>query len=150
MRRENYGSIRDSFELISFNVHGVHGFFCYSVCARFCFARRCPSRSSDHASYTELFMAKAVVYVKAFFPVFMLGAVFGKVMEDTLLAKGISHAIMEKLGHKHAVLAIVLSCAILTYGGVSLFVVVFAVYPFAAALFKEANIPKRLIPGCVA
>jgi H+/gluconate symporter-like permease len=101
-------------------------------------------------SYTELFMAKAVVYVKAFFPVFMLGAVFGKVMEDTLLAKGISHAIMEKLGHKHAVLAIVLSCAILTYGGVSLFVVVFAVYPFAAALFKEANIPKRLIPGCVA
>ncbi len=101
-------------------------------------------------SYTELFMAKAVIYVKAFFPVFMLGAVFGKVMEDTLLAKGISHAIMEKLGHKHAVLAIVLSCAILTYGGVSLFVVVFAVYPFAAALFKEANIPKRLIPGCVA
>jgi H+/gluconate symporter-like permease len=101
-------------------------------------------------SYTELFMAKAVVYVKAFFAVFMLGAVFGKVMEDTLLAKGISHAIMEKLGHKHAVLAIVLSCAILTYGGVSLFVVVFAVYPFAAALFKEANIPKRLIPGCVA
>jgi H+/gluconate symporter-like permease len=101
-------------------------------------------------SYTELFMAKAVVYVKAFFPVFMLGAVFGKVMEDTLLAKGISHAIMEKLGNKHAVLAVVLSCAILTYGGVSLFVVVFAVYPFAAALFKEANIPKRLIPGCVA
>lgn len=101
-------------------------------------------------SYTELFMAKAVVYVKAFFPVFMLGAVFGKVMEDTLLAKGISHAIMEKLGHKHAILAIVLSCAILTYGGVSLFVVVFAVYPFAAALFKEANIPKRLVPGCIA
>jgi H+/gluconate symporter-like permease len=101
-------------------------------------------------SYTELFMAKAVVYVKAFFPVFMLGAVFGKVMEDTLLAKGISHAIMNKLGHKHAILAVVLSCAILTYGGVSLFVVVFAVYPFAASLFKEANLPKRLIPGCIA
>ena len=101
-------------------------------------------------SYTELFMAKAVVYVKSFFPVFMLGAVFGKVMEDTLLAKGISHAIIEKMGQKHAILAIVLSCAILTYGGVSLFVVVFAVYPFAAALFKEANIPKRLIPGSIA
>ncbi len=101
-------------------------------------------------SYTELFMAKAVVYVKAFFPIFMLGAVFGKVMEDTQLAKGISHAIMSKLGMKHAILAVVLSCAILTYGGVSLFVVVFAVYPFAAALFKEANIPKRLIPGTIA
>jgi H+/gluconate symporter-like permease len=101
-------------------------------------------------SYTELFMAKAVVYVKAFFPIFLLGAVFGKVMEDTLLAKGISHAIMQKLGQRHAILAVVLSCAILTYGGVSLFVVVFAVYPFAAALFKEADIPKRLVPGCIA
>ena len=100
--------------------------------------------------YTELFMAKAVVYVKAFFPVFLLGAVFGKVMEDTLLAKGISHAIMNTLGQKHAILAVVLSCAILTYGGVSLFVVVFAVYPFAASLFKEAGIPKRLIPGTIA
>lgn len=101
-------------------------------------------------SYTELFMAKAVGYVKIYFPIFMLGAVFGKVMEDTLLAKGISHAIMSKLGMKRAILAVVLSCAILTYGGVSLFVVVFAVYPFAAALFKEANIPKRLVPGTIA
>ncbi|MGE5789723.1 MAG: GntP family permease [Syntrophaceae bacterium] len=101
-------------------------------------------------SYTELFMAKAVVYVKIYFPVFMLGAVFGKVMEDTLLAKGISSAIMQKLGMKRAILAVVLSCAILTYGGVSLFVVVFAVYPFAASLFKEANIPKRLVPGTIA
>jgi H+/gluconate symporter-like permease len=101
-------------------------------------------------SYTELFMAKAVVYVKIYFPVFMLGAVFGKVMEDTLLAKSISTTIMSKLGMKRAILAVVLSCAILTYGGVSLFVVVFAVYPFAAALFREANIPKRLIPGTIA
>ncbi len=100
--------------------------------------------------YTELFMAKSVGYIKTFFPVFMLGAVFGKVMEDTLLAKGISSFIMEKLGMKRAMLAVVLSCAILTYGGVSLFVVVFAVYPFAAALYKEANIPKRLLPGTIA
>lgn len=101
-------------------------------------------------SYTELFMAKAVVYIKSFFPVFLLGAVFGKVMEDTGLAKGISHVIIQQLGQKHAIVSVVLSGAILTYGGVSLFVVVFAVYPFAAALFKEADIPKRLLPGCIA
>ena len=101
-------------------------------------------------AYTELFMAKAVVYVKSFFPVFMLGAVFGKVMEDTGLAKGISHSIIKGLGKERAILAVVLSGAVLTYGGVSLFVVVFAVYPFASALFREANIPKRLIPGSVA
>lgn len=100
-------------------------------------------------AYTELFMAKAVTYIKSFFPVFMLGAVFGKLMEDTGLAKSIAHTIIEKLGPRHAVLSTVLSCAILTYGGVSLFVVVFAVYPFAAALFKEANMPKRLIPACI-
>jgi H+/gluconate symporter-like permease len=101
-------------------------------------------------SYTELFMGKAVIYIKTFFPIFLLGAVFGKVMEETLLAKSISSSIMKKLGKKRAVLAIVLSCAVLTYGGVSLFVVVFAVYPFAAALFREADIPKRLIPGAIA
>ena len=101
-------------------------------------------------AYTELFMAKAVTYVKSFFPIFMLGAVFGKVMEDTGLAKSISHAIIQGLGKERAILAVVLSGAVLTYGGVSLFVVVFAVYPFATALFKEAGIPKRLIPGSVA
>ena len=105
---------------------------------------------SPMPAYTELFMAKAVTYVKAFFPVFMLGAVFGKVMEDTGLAKSIAHQIMKTLGPARATLSVVLACIILTYGGVSVFVVVFAVYPFAAALYKEANIPKRLIPAAIA
>lgn len=100
-------------------------------------------------TYTELFMAKAVTYVKNFFPVFMLGAVFGKIMEDSGMAKSIAHAIIQSLGPKHAVLSTVLSAAILTYGGVSMFVVVFAVYPFAAALFKEADIPKKLVPATI-
>jgi H+/gluconate symporter-like permease len=101
-------------------------------------------------TYTELFMPNAVGYVKLYFPVFMLGAVFGKVMEETGLAKSIAHFLVEKLGKERGILSIVLSCIILTYGGVSLFVVVFAVYPFAAALFKEAGIPKRLVPGAIA
>ncbi len=101
-------------------------------------------------AYTELFMAKAVTYIKSFFPVFMLGAVFGKVMEDTGLAKSIARAIIQGLGKERAILSVVLACAVLTYGGVSLFVVVFAVYPFAVALYKEADIPKRLLPGTIA
>jgi H+/gluconate symporter-like permease len=101
-------------------------------------------------TYTELFMVKAVGYTKSYFPVFLLGAVFGKVMEDTGLAKAIAHWIMQKLGPSKAIAAVVAACAVLTYGGVSLFVVAFAVYPFAAALFKEADIPKRLIPGSIA
>ncbi|MCX7780787.1 MAG: GntP family permease [Negativicutes bacterium] len=101
-------------------------------------------------AYTELFMERAVTYVKSFFPVFLLGAVLGKVMEDTGMAKSIAHEIVKALGKERGILAVVLSAALLTYGGVSLFVVVFAVYPFAVALFREAQIPKRLIPGCIA
>jgi H+/gluconate symporter-like permease len=100
-------------------------------------------------TYSELFMIKAVTYVKNFFPVFMLGAVFGKIMEENGMAKSIAHAIIEKLGPKHAVMATVLAASILTYGGVSMFVVVFAVYPFAAALYKEADIPKKLVPSAI-
>ncbi|WP_425059475.1 hypothetical protein SCACP_00650 [Sporomusa carbonis] len=101
-------------------------------------------------AYTELFMAKAVTYIKSFFPIFLLGAVFGKIMEDTGLAKGIAHTIIKSLGKERAILSVVLAGCVLTYGGVSLFVVVFAVYPFASALFKEADIPKRLLPGTIA
>lgn len=101
-------------------------------------------------AYTELFMERAVGYVKSFFPVFLLGAVLGKVMEDTGMAKSIAHEIIQALGKERGIIAVVLSGAILTYGGVSLFVVVFAVYPFGAALFREAGIPKRLIPGAIA
>jgi len=100
-------------------------------------------------AYTELFMAKGVTYIKSFFPVFLLGAIFGKIMEDTGLAQGIAHAIIKGLGRERAILAVTLAGAVLTYGGVSMFVVVFAVYPFAAALFREANIPKRLIPAAI-
>jgi H+/gluconate symporter-like permease len=100
-------------------------------------------------TYTELFMVKAVTYIKNFFPVFMLGAVFGKIMEESGMAKSIAHTIIQHLGPKHAILSTVLAAAILTYGGVSMFVVVFAVYPFAAALFKEADIPKTLVPATI-
>lgn len=101
-------------------------------------------------SYTETFMVNAANYVKSFFPIFLLGAVFGKVMEMSGAASSIAHHIVKALGSNRAILAVVLACSILTYGGVSLFVVAFAVYPFAAAIFREANIPKRLIPGAIA
>lgn len=98
--------------------------------------------------YTELFMAKAVTYIKSFFPVFLLGAVFGKVMEETGMARSIAMATIRLIGKERAIFAVVIACMVLCYGGISMFVCAFAVYPFAAALFREANIPKRLIPAC--
>ena len=102
------------------------------------------------ANYTEVFMVNFASYAKTYFPVFLLGAIFGKIMDDSGAAKSIAYAISSKLGKDKAILAVVLSCAILTYGGVSLFVVAFAVYPIAAALFREADIPKRFLPGTIA
>ncbi len=102
------------------------------------------------AGYTEVFMRAFAGYAKAFFPLFLLGAIFGKIMDDAGAAKSIALFITGKLGSDKGILAVVLSCAILTYGGVSLFVVAFAVFPIAAALFREADIPKRLIPASIA
>jgi H+/gluconate symporter-like permease len=100
--------------------------------------------------FTGLFMDKMVAFLKLFFPVFLLGAIFGKAIELAGFSKAIVAAVTKLLGDRQAISAIVLVCAVLTYGGVSLFVVVFAVYPFAAELFRANNIPKRLIPGAIA
>jgi H+/gluconate symporter-like permease len=101
-------------------------------------------------TYTQVFMKELGGYLLRFFPLFVLGAIFGKLMDDSGSAKSIAHWIVTKVGKEHAILAIVLSCGILTYGGVSLFVVAFAVYPIGAALFREIGMPKRFIPGAIA
>ncbi|MGH8471324.1 MAG: GntP family permease, partial [Gammaproteobacteria bacterium] len=85
-----------------------------------------------------------------YFPVFLLGAVFGKVIELSGFSKSIVASVIKLIGRERAMLSIVVVCAVLTYGGVSLFVVVFAVYPFAAEMFRQGGIPKRLIPGTIA
>ncbi|MFO1105725.1 MAG: GntP family permease [Amaricoccus sp.] len=100
--------------------------------------------------FTGVFMEKMAGFVKLYFPVFLLGAVFGKVIELSGFSKSIVKAVIGVVGAGRAMLSIVLVCAILTYGGVSLFVVVFAVYPFAAEMFRASDIPKRLIPGTIA
>ena len=100
--------------------------------------------------FSGVFLEKMVGFIKLYFPVFMLGAIFGKVIELSGFSKSIVSSVIKFVGQKRAMLSIVLVCAILTYGGVSLFVVVFAVYPFAAEMFRQSNIPKRLIPGTIA
>ncbi|QCP52472.1 GntP family permease [Trinickia violacea] len=100
--------------------------------------------------FSGIFMEKMVGFVKLYFPVFLLGAVFGKVIELSGFSEAIVHAAIRYIGRSRANAVIVAVCALLTYGGVSLFVVVFAVYPFAAELYRQSNIPKRLMPGAIA
>ena len=102
------------------------------------------------AKWTLTFMQDASNFVRNLFPLFLLGGVFGKLMDDSGCALSIARTITEKLGETRAVAAVVLACAVLTYGGVSLFVVAFAVFPVAAALFRQAKVPHRLIPPAIA
>ena len=102
------------------------------------------------ASWTQTFMEGAGGFVAKFFPIFLLGAIFGKLMDDSGSALAIARTLTQRLGPDRTILAVVLACALLTYGGVSLFVVAFVVVPVAVALFRQANIPHRLIPATVA
>ena len=102
------------------------------------------------ATYTQVFMEATGGFIIQFFPLFLLGAVFGKLMEASGSARVLADGIIRGLGPSRAKLAVILSCAVMTYGGVSLFVVAFAVWPIASALFREADLPKRLIPATIA
>ncbi|MBS4536945.1 GntP family permease [Clostridium sp. D2Q-11] len=99
---------------------------------------------------SSIFMPAAAGYISSYFPVFLAGAIFGKLMGVTGAASAIADFVAEKFGEKRAISAVVIATALLTYGGVSLFVVVFAMYPIGATLLRRANIPKRLLPGAIA
>ena len=101
-------------------------------------------------SYVGPYMTGLSGFARNWFPVFMLGAIFGKLMEFTGMAKSIAIKLSSLIGKKRAILAVIVSCAVLTYGGISLFVVVFAVYPLALNLFREANISRKLMPAVIA
>lgn len=101
-------------------------------------------------AYVVNYMGSLARFTQSWFPLFFLGAVFGKLMDITGSAKAVAQLLVRLIGAKRALLSVIVSCAVLTYGGVSLFVVVFAIYPLAISLFREANIPRRLIPGAIA
>lgn len=102
------------------------------------------------ATMTGPYMTGFAGYLRDFYLVFALGAAFGRIYEDSGAATAIARQIGRWLGRERACLAVVLACAIMTYGGVSLFVVGFAVFPLAVQLFRDANLPRRFIPAAIA
>ncbi len=101
------------------------------------------------AHWTQTFMGSAAGFLGQFFPLFLLGALFGKLMEDTGSVAAIARFITEKLGARHAMLSVVLAGALVTYGGVSLFVAFFVLAPMAQQLFRSAGVPRRLMPAAI-
>jgi H+/gluconate symporter-like permease len=102
------------------------------------------------ASWTQIFMTNAADFIAQFFPLFLLGALFGKLMEDSGSVASIANYMTLKLGPQRAILAVVLAGAIVTYGGVSLFVAFFVLAPMGIALFRQAGVPRRLMPAAIA
>src|SRR6516165_7085274 len=101
------------------------------------------------AHWTQTFMGSAAQFIAQFFPIFLLGALFGKLMDDSGSVQTIASFMGERLGHARAILAVVLAGALVTYGGVSLFVAFFVLAPMARSLFQAADIPGRLIPAAI-
>ena len=100
--------------------------------------------------WTQIFMDSAARFVAQFFPIFLLGALFGKLMEDSGSVTAIADFMTKKLGPSRATLTVVLAGALVTYGGVSLFVAFFVLVPMAQAVFRTAYIPNRLVPAAIA
>lgn len=102
------------------------------------------------SAITESFLPGTGNYLAQWFGLFMLGALFGKIMETSGAAASIAHSVTKLIGARNACIAVILATSLMTYGGISLFVVVFVMYPFAVSLFQDADLPKRLLPGCIA
>lgn len=101
------------------------------------------------ANLTQVFMVNAAGFLAQFFPIFLLGAVFGKLMDDSGAVTAVAAFMSKRLGERRAIPAVVLAGALVTYGGVSLFVAFFVIVPMARSLFRAAAIPRRLIPATI-
>ncbi|MDO4760965.1 MAG: GntP family permease [Corynebacterium sp.] len=101
------------------------------------------------ATYTQIFMPALGKFIVSFFPLFLAGAIFGKLMTSSGLAVDLARGITKLFGPKRAMLSTVIATALLTYGGVSAWVVAFSIVPIAVELFRSAGIPRRLMPAAL-
>lgn len=101
-------------------------------------------------TYVGDYMKGLAGYLTSWFPAFFLGAVYGKIMDTTGSARSLANKLIDVIGAKRAVAAVVIPCLLMTYGGISLFVVVFVIYPMGYAIYRAANLPRTLLPGAIA
>lgn len=136
--------------LIVLTIRGMNLFIAAPACALLVAFSSGMGIFVGDGNFVQTYMSGFTSFIANWFFMFLLGALFGKFMEDTGAADSLARWIIGKLGYKRAIFAVVAACAILTYGGVSVFVVAFSVYPMALSLFKDANLPRRFIPATLA
>ena len=145
-----FGLIGGLLLLIVLTIRGMNLFIAAPLCALIVALTSGIPVFIGEINFVSNYMQGFSGFIASWFFMFLLGSLFGKFMEDTGAADAVARFIISKLGRSQAVAAVVLACAILTYGGVSLFVVAFSVYPMALSLFKDANLPRRFIPAALA
>lgn len=101
-------------------------------------------------AYMEDYIGGTAAYIISWFPAFFLGAIYGKIMDLTGSARSLANKLVSLIGSRYAILSVVLPCLLMTYGGISLFVVVFVIYPMGYAIYREADLPRTLLPGAIA
>ena len=124
--------------------------FCAFIVALFALGAGLGGERTLLTAYTVDYMSGAGNYFITWFPAFFLGAVYGKIMDVTGSARSLADAIVKLIGTRFAVAAVVIPALALTYGGISVFVVVFVVYPMGYAIYRAADIPRTLLPGAIA
>ncbi|MEX1147395.1 MAG: GntP family permease [Sphingomonadales bacterium] len=140
--------------LILLTIRGVHILIAAPVAAAIVAATSgvawLPPLADGAPDFATTYMAGFTGFFADWFFMFLLGAIFGEVMAASGAAASVAHWVISRFGKQHAVLAVVAACALLTYGGVSVFIVAFSVYPLAVHLFREADLPRRFIPAALA
>ena len=109
-----------------------------------------PLAEAGAPDFATAYMAGFTGFFATWFFMFLMGAIFGEIMAASGAADAVAHWVVETFGIRHAALAVVAACALLTYGGVSVFIVAFSVYPMALSLFRRADLPRRFIPAALA
>ena len=87
-------------------------------------------------------------YINTYMNVFLLlaaSSLYANFMEKSGSATAIGYKFIDWFGKKRIMLVTTLIVALLTYGGISLFVIIFVIVPIIYLLFKEANLPRHLV-----
>ncbi|MBK5261481.1 MAG: GntP family permease [Peptostreptococcaceae bacterium] len=94
------------------------------------------------------YMAGVGLFIKSYFPIFLLGAILAKYMDESGAARSIANGTLKLTGTDNpykVMVAVLIVSSLLTYGGVSLYVAMFAIVPLSRPLFRELDIPWHLI-----
>lgn len=98
---------------------------------------------------TETYLSGVTGFFVSYFFIFLFGNIFGNIYQNSGAATKIGSIISNKFGAKRCMLACMVSAAILSYGGINSFVIIFSVYPIALKLFEDADLPTYFLPGIV-